>query len=199
MASVGAKKRAERQQRKMNGFVGRKRKEGDRHPSGKLVQPTRRESERERKATVVAQTAKRLGVSVRQASEIKDISAVGILARNSPEHGGLSKCQHKAAEDIIRVKAAADHAIMIKRQRSASDYSGVGGFDDRVPDEDEARQMRKSVEKWDAYRRAILESGPLGMMAVETIVLSDMLVASMVGDLRLALNAVSRVGSMPRY
>jgi hypothetical protein len=198
MASKAAKERAHREQRKLNGFVGRKPKEGPRHPGGKLVQPTPKETERERKATVVAQTAKRLGVSVRAAREIENVSAIGLLSRNSPEHGGLSKEQQKTADDIARVKAAADHAIMVKRPRSASDYGGAGGFDDSIPDKKEAKAMRDMIEKWHQYRHAILESGPFGMMAVEAIVFSNVLVASLVGDLRLALNAVHRVSSQPR-
>ena len=77
-------------------------------------------------------------------------------------------------------------------QRSSSDFSGPGGFDGSDPFEGgrAERDARTQADFKDA-RRAILESGPLGMMAVETIVIENQPADSLRGDLRMALNRLA--------
>ncbi|MDS1138592.1 hypothetical protein [Nitratireductor indicus] len=85
-------------------------------------------------------------------------------------------------------------AIALRTPRSASDYSSSGGFDGTDPfDDDRSRRDVNAIARWMECRRAILESGPMGMMAVEAIVFENKPVHSLMGDLRLALNEVDRV------
>lgn len=79
-----------------------------------------------------------------------------------------------------------------KAPRSSSDFSGPGGFDGSDPFEG-ARAERDALAQiaFKDARRAILESGPLGMMAVETIVIENQPAESLRGDLRMALNRLS--------
>lgn len=84
------------------------------------------------------------------------------------------------------------NAIAAKRQRSSSDFSGAGGMDGSDPFDAE-RQRRNAAAEADykAARERILLSGPLGMMAVEAIVIENKAVEDLRGDLRLALNALA--------
>lgn len=79
-----------------------------------------------------------------------------------------------------------------RRQRSSSDFSGPGGYDGADPFE-EARAEREAKMQADykEARRAILESGPFGWMAVEAIVIENKPIEKLRGDLRLALNALA--------
>lgn len=91
------------------------------------------------------------------------------------------------------------HAIASRNPRSASDFSAPGGFDGTDPfDEDREKRDKVAIEKWKAIRSAILNSGPLGMMAVETIIFENTAADSLIGDLRLALNAVDRMTRIAR-
>lgn len=80
-------------------------------------------------------------------------------------------------------------AIDAKQQRSSSDFSGTGGHDGRDPFCVElARRHARAEAEFKEARRAVLESGPLGMMAIETIVIENQPADSLRGDLRTALN-----------
>lgn len=76
--------------------------------------------------------------------------------------------------------------------RSSSDFSGPGGYDGADPfDEGRAQRDAKAEADFKAARRAILEAGPLCMMAIETIVIENQPAEGMRGDLRLALNRLA--------
>jgi len=59
---------------------GRKRKAGRRHPSGKLVQPGKAETQREATATVLEARQRHYGVTARQAKDERLGTALGRLA-----------------------------------------------------------------------------------------------------------------------
>lgn len=83
-------------------------------------------------------------------------------------------------------------AIDARRQRSSSDFSGIRGMDGSDPFEQErARRNERAEVEYKSARTRVLESGPLGMMAIEAIVLENQPVENLRGDLRLALNALS--------
>lgn len=84
-----------------------------------------------------------------------------------------------------------------RRQRSSSDFSGPSGYDGADPFE-EARAEREAriQQEFKAARSAVLKSGPLGMMAMETIVIENQPADRMRGDLRLALNALAVLWKM---
>lgn len=87
--------------------------------------------------------------------------------------------------------------INAKSPRSSSDFSGAGGFDGRDPFEADKAKRDAAIEAaFKDARRAILESGPLGMMAVETIVIENQPADSLRGDLRQALNNLARLWKM---
>ena len=88
-------------------------------------------------------------------------------------------------------------AISAKSPRSSTDFSGAGGFDGADPfEESRAERDAKTEADFKAARLAILQSGSLGMMAVETIVIENRPVDSLRGDLRLALNSLARLWRM---
>lgn len=82
--------------------------------------------------------------------------------------------------------------ISARSPRSASDFSGVGSYDGSDPfEQDRADRDRKTEADFKAARHAVLQSGPLGMMAMESIVIENQPVESLRGDLRLALNRLA--------
>jgi|SRR5690606_16581255 len=98
------------------------------------------------------------------------------------------------AERIHELYQGYRAAIASRNPRSASDFTGPGGFDGTDPFEREReRRDERAVARWKEARAAILASGPLGMMAVETIIFENKPVDRLLGDLRLALNEVYRV------
>ncbi|KAA0970297.1 hypothetical protein FPY71_07165 [Aureimonas fodinaquatilis] len=192
MSSFAAKRRARQAKR-----AGRKAKEGERHECGKLVQPPKQETQKQRMATVVAQRVKHLGVSDEVAKQQSSGNAIEYLGQMKLIDGGLNKNQVHAAERIEEAKAAYDAAILLPRQRSSSDYDGPRGAGSSVITDEYEKQAKRSIETWAMMRRAILESGPLGMMAVEAIIFENKLAYKLLGDLRLALNQVHHAFNAP--
>lgn len=76
--------------------------------------------------------------------------------------------------------------------RSSSDFSGPGGYDGSDPFEAARaeRDARTQADYKDA-RRKVLEVTPLGMMALETIVIENQPAVGLRGDLRMALNRLA--------
>jgi len=76
--------------------------------------------------------------------------------------------------------------------RSSSEFGGIKSHPGDPFMEQAARRDAKTIDDFKAARRAILECGsPLGMMAVETIVLENQPADAMMGDLRMALNKLA--------
>jgi hypothetical protein len=83
-------------------------------------------------------------------------------------------------------------AIAARRPRSACDFDGPGGVDGRDPfAADFARRHASAEDDYKAARRVILEATPLGMMAVETIIIENKPSETLRGDLRQALNRLA--------
>lgn len=96
-------------------------------------------------------------------------------------------------------------AIASRNPRSSSDFGSPGGFDGSDPfNSDKAKRDKNAINRWvgedrkSGIRGAILKSGPFGFMAVEAIVFENKSASSMIGDLRLALNAVDRASRLKR-
>lgn len=96
-------------------------------------------------------------------------------------------------------------AIASRNPRSSSDFGAPGGFDGSDPFEGKkANRDSQAINRWvgedrkSGIRGAILRSGPFGLMAVEAIVFENRPAASLIGDLRLALNEVDRVSRLKR-
>jgi len=102
-------------------------------------------------------------------------------------HHDTARSFHELHDDYLSVIAA-------RRQRSSSEFNSVHGHDNTNPFErDIARKHAAIEEAYRNARRAILESGPLGMMAVETIVIENKEVERLRADLRCALNSIARL------
>ena len=82
--------------------------------------------------------------------------------------------------------------IAARRQRSSTDFGSSGGYDGRDPFAKDQERHNASIEAgYKAARRAILESGALGMMAIEAIVLENRPLDHLRPDLRCALNRLA--------
>ncbi len=85
------------------------------------------------------------------------------------------------------------------RVRSSSDLNRAGGKDSRDPFDLDRERKHAAIERlYKDCRHAILQSGPLGMMAVETVVIENKDVVNLLPDLRCALNSLGKIFRMPR-
>lgn len=84
---------------------GRKRKSGRRHPSGKLVQPGKAETQREVTATVLEARQRHFGVSEREAKDERLGTALGRLAFSGIITPGQYAAGELFAETIARHRA----------------------------------------------------------------------------------------------
>lgn len=86
---------------------GRKRKSGKRYPSGKLVQPSKAETQREVTATVIETRQRHYGVTARQAKDKRIGSAIGRLA-----FAGKISAEQLAAAELYGDLMARNRAVM---------------------------------------------------------------------------------------
>ena len=174
-------------------MAGRKKKPGKRHNCGKLVQG---QFDTEKPDTVAVEARMRLlGISREKAKQQETGTAIG--RRIGP--GGINIDQHE-----VLVEANIAHrnylwAINVGQQRSASDFSGAGGYDgNEGTDPEYIERCRRDVRKWKEKRRWILDASPLAMMAFETWVIEDKEAWSLLGELRLAANALIRLRKLDK-
>lgn len=111
----------------------------------------------------------------------------------------------ETAQQVQQAYESYRAAIAARSPRSASDFSGPGGYDGADPfDTDRQKRDARAIERWvgpdgkGGMRNTIVKSGPFGMMAVEAIVFENKPMDSLIGDLRLALNAVDRRGQISK-
>jgi hypothetical protein len=86
---------------------GRKRKLGKRHPSGKLVQPSAAETQRETMSTVLEARQRHYGVTAKQAPDERLGTALGRLAFT----GGITTEQYAAGQKYAEIYYR-HHAVM---------------------------------------------------------------------------------------
>ena len=124
----------------------------------------------------------------------------GAQKRNPEAPGFVFTAQHlDTANRLHEAYIAWRMAMGTKAPRSSTEFGGAGGHDNLDPfDADRARRDQLALARFKDARRAILESCPLGMMAVEAIVFNNQDCPNMLADLRLALNAVDRLWRMAR-
>lgn len=100
--------------------------------------------------------------------------------------------QRDALERFAEIDLEYRAVIEAKAMRSSSEIGRSGGYDGRDPfHADAARQHAKIERNYRAARHAVLKSGSLGMMAVETVVFENKDRPDFLADLRLAANALS--------
>lgn len=122
------------------------------------------------------------------------------FGKDIPNPDEFSQKHYDAAMRYHELNHRYLEAIDAKRTRSASDYSPRGGHDGRDPFEHDMATRYKAIEE--AYgnaRRAVLESGPMGHMAVQAIVIENKEVEGLRGDLRLALNRLAILWKMAEH
>ena len=122
-----------------------------------------------------------------------------VARKRNPDAAHLnvfSEMHYDAAERYHALYLRWLAVIEAKKQRSSSDFSGSGGYDGSDPFADRAKSDAKIEEDFKAARRTVMESGPLGMMAIETIVIENQPAEGLRGDLRLALNSLAVLWKM---
>lgn len=123
---------------------GRKRKSGKRHPSGKLMQPGKAETQREVTATVLDARQRHYGVSARQAKDERLGSAIGRLAFT-----GKITAEQLTAAELYGDLMARNRAVMGLppfHPHSASGLlldEGIFGRSTAEPDPDYVEKIRK--------------------------------------------------------
>jgi len=178
---------------------GRKRSTTNRHPGGKLVQPSEAERERDILAPGLTARIRVHGLSPTKASRPEAGTAFGRaylaqeLQPNNPAH---NQALYDSGLEFERRRRAYRRALQVKQLSSAGAPANRTGFDgDESPElvEMHHRAMRAYAE----IRTAILECGqPLAMFALECWVLEDRPMD--IGPLRSGLNAIWRVIHMSR-
>lgn len=163
---------------------GRKRHQGDRYPNGRLKHT-------ERPDNVAVEARMRLfGVPREQARKQETGTAIGRALNNTD----LSQDQFEALEHYRIAYEQNRRALNVKRQRSASDFSGAGGFDaDEGTDPDYVEWCDRQRRRFQELRRWALEATPFADMAIQAWVMEDKEAYKLLGDLRLAANAISRL------
>ena len=195
---------------KLKAKRGPKRKEGVmRTPSGQLSRSTEAKALSEAAETflaIEAATWKRRqanpDLNVEEARKQEHGSVVHrwhqeylAIRRRQPEkaHPNEFTSTHlDAALRFHQLALAWSGVVASRRQRSSTDFSGSGGYDGRDPfDATIAARQTKIESSYKEARTAVLKSGPLGMMAVETVVFENKDVPDLLPDLRLALNRLA--------
>lgn len=177
--------------------AGRKRKQNVSRVNGRISQRQtdvqRRRQETEMEATETARMARIrvFGITAEDAMNPDTATVVGRLKRAGVINAGQLMAAHRYEACVASYRAA----IAAPRDRVGSDLNGVGGVSP-VP-EDEARYIR-TRDRYFAAIRAVLDENGLhknrgGNLpgALDAIVLRDIDVPHLHGDLRLALNALS--------
>ena len=116
---------------------------------------------------------------------------------DKPNEFEFSQMHYDAALRYHELKSRYEGLIGAKTPRSASDFGGAGGYDGSDPfEENRAANAKKTEADYKNARTAILNSGPLGMMAVEAIIIENREIESLLPDLRCACNGLSRLWRM---
>lgn len=125
---------------------GRKRKPGKRHPSGKLVQASGAESQREVMATVLEARQRHFGISARQARDERLGTSLGRLA-----FAGKIMADHFAAGERYGELMARCHAVMglpMDQPRSVTGLlinEGIFGGGTPDPDPELVEKIRRQA------------------------------------------------------
>lgn len=176
--------------------AGRKRKHGRREPNGQLsrraaeVMLRENETERQIMDTVISARCRRFGVTDAVARNPLAGTAVGrmCLARE------LTMDQYDAAQRYLDARKAYHGAIMAKSD--VGDNGGGKAAGDKVS-EAYAEWCRRAKERWTAVNQVLDEltiahRSPAPRAALDAIVVRDVDVHELTGDLRVALNAIDR-------
>lgn len=177
--------------------MGRKRKRGTRHTCGKLVQCS---PERTKDVVSVAIEARQraLGLSAAMAGRTEAETALGLaylkneLAPNDAVH---NRHLFLAGEEYRKVRA--ENAIAMASRAgapSASDYDRTHGYDGSEGDDPEyVERCNHARRRFAESRRALLEADPFALNAADAWIVDDTAAWKLMGDLRLALNALARL------
>lgn len=130
---------------------GRKRKTGKRHPSGKLVQPSGAETQREAMATVLEARQRHYGVTARQARDERVGTALGRLA-----FGQIITAEQYAAGQKYAEIHHRHHAVMGWPMPFPASVTGILASDGVLGGVG-APPCRELIEKVRRHYRAVLD------------------------------------------
>jgi hypothetical protein len=168
----------------------RKRKGTRREPNGRYMRDSKEEREKDVKDVVITARERVYGLSKGSASLQEAGSAVGRLVLA----GQLTRAQADAAEEYEKVVRAFLASIEARRPSSPGDLNRSGGYDGREGDDPAyIEKCHLAVRRYKEARRGLLEASPLAHFAMETWVTEGHEVWSLLGDLRLGLNALARL------
>jgi len=176
---------------------GRKRKTGKREPNGKL---SRRTSERQARRTVDEQAAMHVAKEARQrvfgiSVEASGTELAGTVCGRLLLQGSLTQQQMDAAKAFADTYAGYQRAMDSPRPPKAVEIGGATGRGSLLDVSPE--QAKLARKRWDAAVRVLVEANMYHRAATlyaaaDYLVLRDEMHGHMVGDLRLALNALAR-------
>jgi len=163
---------------------GRKRKQNaERFPSGGIKPEDARE-------TVIQARTRLYGMDRDTAVRQEAGSAIG----RALQSGELSQEQHDAAREWEARRREYSLALGSRRQRSASEFGGAGGYDGREGNEpDYITQCDRAKARYGEVRNAAMEADAFGLMALEVWAFEDRADFNLLGSLRVACNAIARV------
>jgi hypothetical protein len=167
---------------------GRKRKAGARYDNGALTHAARRDDVM---SAAIWARQRLYGATPEQAKQRETGSAIG----RALIHKAISQTQFDALESYDEARSSYSTALAYKKSRSASDFSGVAGYDGREGTDDEyVRWCERMIARYRTIRHAILTCGdPEAHMAVQAWVDEDTEMWKVIGPLRIAANAIARV------
>ncbi len=165
---------------------GRKRKAGQREPSGKLARTTSSRRSAEQRRPAMEARKRQYGLSDEDALSQEAGSLVGRLCLS----GELSRPQFEAAEVFERTSLAYRTAIDVPDRLKA----GHGGMDDGEYEQWCAAAISRYREMVGILRNVDIEHrGTMNSLGVlQALVLRDTITERQFGDARVALNALSR-------
>jgi len=163
--------------------AGRKRKVGVRYPSGDLKPEDARET--------VAQARQRIfGVKADLTKTREAGLAIGRLLLS----GKIEQEDFNAATAWGEAREAMRKAMDIAKPRSASDFSGAGGYDGREGD-DEAyvEYCQRARRRYGDMKRAVLDADGAGVFALNEWLDSDYPQEALIPALKRAMMAIRRL------
>ncbi len=173
--------------------AGRKRKSGVRYENGRLKKKSAALIAKENRQTVVEARQRVLGVSAETAAEEGSGSALGRMF--NPRDAEMARL-YEAGKAFEITHRRYLHAKAYPAAKSPSDFERVGGHDGSDgTDAEYVRRCKRAITDWNGVRHAVLSCGaPMGMFALQTIILDDREMPSLRDQAERALSAIASAG-----
>lgn len=175
---------------------GRPRSTGQRHPSGKVKQPTERALAELNRSVVLEARQRVYGLSEEDARRDEAFVVLGRLFFTRE----ISRQQYDDGWRYAEIVANYRRAIMAKGVPSAGDLDRSRGHDGSDgTDPAYVARCKRDIAIYKQVRRSILEApDPLAQTIIDAVVIEGKDMPSFVGTLRIALNAVGHAITVSR-